>query len=154
LREQKDGALPRSQYGQAIAYALNQWDELLRYTEDGRLEIDNNTAERTLRLCAISRKNWLFVGSDQGGETAAICFSILAGAKRHRIEPWAYVRDLLMTLSSDAVDLGSLLPDAWIAARPEHLLTYRHDEAEAAATARRRRRARRLVNPPEQSRSP
>ena len=56
LREQKDDALPRSQYGQAIAYALNHWDELLRYTENGRLEIDNNTAERTLRLCAISRK--------------------------------------------------------------------------------------------------
>jgi hypothetical protein len=59
-----------------------------------------------------------------------------------------------MTLSSDAVGLGSLLPDAWIAAHPEHLLTYRHDEAEAAAMARRRRRARRRVKPPEQSRSP
>jgi hypothetical protein len=105
LREQKDSALPKSQYGQAIAYALNHWDELLRYTEDGRLEIDNNTAERTLRLCAISRKNWLFVGSDHGGETAAICFSILAGAKRHRIEPFAYVRALLTALSSNEVDL-------------------------------------------------
>jgi transposase len=47
--------LPKSQYGQAIAYVLNHWEELLRYTEDGRLEIDNNTVERTLRLCAISR---------------------------------------------------------------------------------------------------
>ena len=78
LCEQRGGALPKSQYGQAIAYALNHWEELLRYTEDGRLEIDNNFTERTLRLCTISRKNWLFVGSDQGGETAAICFSILA----------------------------------------------------------------------------
>ncbi len=66
LREQKDGALPKSQYGQAIGYVLNHWDELRRFTEDGHLEIDNNTAERTLRLCAISRKNWLFVGSDKG----------------------------------------------------------------------------------------
>jgi transposase len=55
LREQKNSALPKSQYGQAIAYVLNHWDELRRFTEDGRLEIDNNTAERTLRLCAISR---------------------------------------------------------------------------------------------------
>jgi hypothetical protein len=55
LREQKDGALPKSQYGQAIGYVLNPWDELRRFTEDGHLEIDNNTAERTLRLCAISR---------------------------------------------------------------------------------------------------
>jgi hypothetical protein len=154
LREQKDGALPKSQYGQAFGYVLNHWDELRRFTEDGRLEIDNNTAERTLRLCAISRKNWLFVGSDQGGETAAICFSILAGAKRHRIEPFAYVSALLMALSSNEVDLESLLPDAWIAAHPEHFLTYRRDEAEAAAIARRRRRERRRTNAPEHSRSP
>src|SRR5262249_39967276 len=132
LREQSGGALPKSQYGQAIAYALNHWEELLRYTEDGRLEIDNNFTERTLRLCAISRKNWLVVGSDQGGKTAAICFSILAGAKRHRIEPLAYVSALLMALASNEVDLESLLPDVWIAAHPEHFLTYRRDEAEAA----------------------
>jgi hypothetical protein len=92
-----------------------------------------------LRICAISRKNWLFVGSDQRGETAAICFSILVGAKRHRIEPLAYVSALLTALSSTQVDLESLLPDVWIAAHPEHLLTYRRDEAETAAAARRRR---------------
>jgi transposase len=141
LREQKDGALPKSKYGQAIAYVLNRPDEMRRYTEDGRLEIDNNTSERTLRLCAIGRRNWLFLGSDQGGETAAICFTILANAKRYRIEPFAYVRALLTALSSDEVDLESLLPDVWSAAHPEHFLQYRHDEAEAAAERRRRRRA-------------
>jgi transposase len=112
-----------------------------RYTEDGRLEIDNNTSERTLRLCAISRKNWLFLGSDQGGETAAICFTILANAKRYQIEPFAYVRALLIAMSSDQVDLESLMPDVWFAAHPEHFLQYRRDEAEAAANSRRRRRA-------------
>jgi transposase len=141
LREQRDVALPRSQYGKAIGYALNHWSELCRFTESGFLAIDNNIAERTLRLCAIGRKNWMFLGSDQGGETAAICYSILAGAKRHLIEPFAYVRDLLIALSSDNVDLNSLLPDVWIAAHPEHLLKYRRDEAEAAADARRRRRS-------------
>ena len=154
LYDQQKTALPKSQYGQAIAYALNHWDELRRFTEDGRLEIDNNTVERTLRLCAISRKNWLFVGSDQGGETAAICFSILAGAKRHRIEPLAYVSALLTAMSSTEVDLESLLPDVWIKAHPEHFLTYRRDEAEAAAIARRRRRERRRAKAPEHSRSP
>ena len=154
LRDQRGAALPRSQYGQAIAYALNHWDELLRYTEDGRLEIDNNNSERTLRLCAISRKNWLFVGSDQGGETAAICFSILAGAKRHRIEPLAYVRAVLVALSLDEADLESLLPDVWIKAHAEHFLKYRRDEAEAAAIARRRRRERCRAKAPEHSRSP
>ena len=112
-----------------------------RYTEDGRLEIDNNTSERTLRLAAIGRKNWMFLGSDQGGETAAILFSILANAKRYQIEPFAYVRALLVALSSGDVELESLLPDVWIAAHPEHVLQYRRDEAEAAANARRRRRA-------------
>jgi transposase len=141
LREQKDGALPKSQYGQAIGYVLNHRDQLRRYTEDGRLEIDNNVSERTLRLLAIGRNNWLFLGSDRGGETAAVLFSILANAKRYQIEPFAYVRALLIALSSDQVDLESLLPDVWIKAHPEHFLTYRRDEAEAAAQARRRRRA-------------
>jgi transposase len=141
LREQRDLALPKSQYGKAIGYALNHWDELRRFTEDGHVEIDNNVAERALRLCAIGRKNWMFLGSDRGGETAAICFSILAGAKRHLIEPFAYVRDVLIALSSDKADLNSHLPDAWIAAHPEHVLKHRRDEAEAAANARRRRRA-------------
>ena len=80
--------------------------------------------------------------------------SILAGAKRHRIEPLADVSALLTALSSNEVDLESLLPDVWIAAHPEHFLTYRRDEAEAAAIARRRRRERRRARAPEHSRSP
>ena len=141
LREQKATALPRGQYGKAIAYALNHWTEMRRFTENGILEIDNNVAERTLRLRVIGRKNWVFLGSDRGGETAAICFSVLANAKRYQIEPFAYVRALLVAVSSGNVDLESLLPDVWIAAHPEYFLTYRRDEAEAAASARRRRRA-------------
>jgi transposase len=88
------------------------------------------------------------------GKPAAICLSILAGAKRHRIEPLAYVSALLTALSSEQVDWESLLPDVWIAAHPEHFLTYRRDEAEAAAIARRRRRERRRAKVPELSRSP
>jgi transposase len=141
LREQRGTALPKSQYGKAIAFCLNHWSQLRRFTESGILAIDNNVAERALRLCAIGRKNWMFLGSDKGGETAAIYFSILAGAKRHQIEPFAYVRDLLIAMSSDQVDWNSLLPDVWIAAHPEHVLKYRRQEAEAAAKSRRRRRA-------------
>ena len=96
----------------------------------------------------------MFFGSDRGGETAAILMGILASAKRHGIEPFEYVRQLLIALSSADVDLRSLLPDVWIAAHPEHFLTYRRDEAEAAAIARRRRRARRRANAPGRSRSP
>jgi transposase len=149
LREQQGHALPRSQFGKAINYALNQWEALLLYAGDGRLEIDNNSSERTLRPCAIGRKNWMFFGSDRGGETAAILMSVLAGARRHGIEPFEYVRQLLIALSSQDVDLRSLLPDVWIAAHPEHFLAYRRDEAEAAAIARRRRRERRRARAPQ-----
>jgi transposase len=143
LREHQARALPKSQFGKAINYALNQWEALLLYASDGQLEIDNNSSERTLRPCAIGRKNWMFFGSDRGGETAAILMSILGSAKRHGIEPFAYVRQLLIALSSADVDLRSLLPDVWIAAHPEHFLHYRRDEAEAAARARKRRREKR-----------
>jgi transposase len=143
--EQAPAALPKSQYGKAIGYACNQWESLRRYAEDGRLVIDNNTSERTLRVAAIGRKNWLFFGSDRGGETAAICLSILASAKRHLIEPFAYVRALLVALAADESDLEALLPDTWIKAHPEYVVEYRRDEAEAAANRRsKRRRNRRL----------
>jgi len=141
LREQKKIALPHSKFGQAIGYALNRWEDLLRYTTDGALEIDINRSERTLRPCAIGRKNWMFFGSDRGGETAAICMSVLASAKRHGIEPVAYVTGLLNALSSENVDLRTLLPDVWVAAHPEHFQKDRRDEAEAAARRRRQRRA-------------
>jgi hypothetical protein len=85
----------------------------------------------------------MFFGSDRGGETAAILMSVLAGAERHGIEPFAYVRQSLIALSSADVDLRSLLPDIWIAAHPDHFLQYRRDEAERAARARKRRREKR-----------
>src|SRR5262245_4293063 len=103
----------------------------------------NNSSERTLRPCAIGRRNWMFFESDRGRETAAILMIILAGAKRHGIEPFAYVRQLLIALSSAEVDLRSLLRNAWNAAHPEHFLHYRRDEAEVAAGRRRRRREKR-----------
>jgi transposase len=68
-------------------------------------------------------------------------FSIVANARRHGVEPWAYVRALLVALSVPGADLRALLPDQWIAAHPEHYLTYRREEAEAAARGRQRRRA-------------
>ena len=145
LDEQAPKALPKSQYGQAIGYVQNQWDTLRRYVEDGRLAIDNNISERTLRVAAIGRKNWLFFGSDRGGEAAANCLSILASAKRHLIEPFAYVRALLRALAADEVDLERLLPDTWIKAHPEYIVQYRRDEAEAAAKGRAKRRLRRRL---------
>ncbi|HWC91039.1 MAG TPA: IS66 family transposase [Pirellulales bacterium] len=111
--------LPKSPLGQAIGYVLSRWDGFIRYCEDGRLAIDNNVSERTLRPCAIGRKNWLFLGSDRGGRTAAILFSLVASAKRHELEPFAYLRDMLSRIGQSPADtLPELLPDAWLGQHP------------------------------------
>ena len=131
--------------GKAVTYARNQWQALYRYTQDGRLTIDNNVSERTLRHQAIGRKNWLFLGSKDAGPRAAVLYTILAGAKRHRIEPWAYVRELLMRLNADDARLDDMLPDRWAAQHPEAVLTHRLEESRAKAANKRARRQRRRV---------
>jgi transposase len=138
-------ALPKSALGKAVTYARNQWAALRCYTTDGRLTIDNNTAERTLRHQAVGRKNWLFVGSPQAGPRAAILYTILAGAKRHRLEPWTYVRDLLLRLHAEDTRLEDMLPDRWATQHPQAVLAHRLDESRAKATAKRDRRQRRRM---------
>jgi transposase len=84
------------------------------------LSIDNNVSERSVRAQAIGRKNYLFVGSDRGGRTAATLYSLVGSCKRLHIDPFAYLKDVLERLPSHAVDrLGELLPDAWIGANPD-----------------------------------
>jgi transposase len=143
LAELERRALPKSELGKAVSYACNQWQALRRYTEDGRLSIDNNVSERTLRHQAIGRKNWLFLGSEQAGPRAAVLFTVLAGAKRHRIEPWSYVRELLVRLHATDAHLDELLPDRWAANHPEAVLTYRLEESRQNAARQRDRRSRR-----------
>ena len=91
--------LPKSPLGQAVHYCLRQWQALNRYLEDGVLEPDNNAAERALRSIAIGRKNWLFVGNENGGQRAAILFSLIGSCKRHGHDPFAYLRDVLVRIS-------------------------------------------------------
>ena len=79
----------------AVRYALGRWDALLRYVDDGRIEIDNNAAERALRTVALGRKNYLFAGSDAGGERAAAIYSLIGTAKLNGLDPEAYLRDVL-----------------------------------------------------------
>jgi transposase len=135
--------LPKSALSQALTYARNQWAALCRYTEDGRLTIDNNVAERRLRDQAIGRKNWLFLGNVDAGPRAAVLSTIMAGAKRHRLEPWAYIKDVLMTLSVDPERVADLLPDRWGQSHPEHVLTHRLEESREKARRRDARRAER-----------
>jgi transposase len=142
LRKEQPSVLPKSEIGKAFTYTLNQWTALCRYTEDGALDIDNNSAERQVKLPAIGRKNWLFVGSESGGNRAAILLSLIASAKLCGVEPWAWLQAVLQelplrqargtpaggvpdggTLDGDRVqiELTDLLPDAWLKSHPEHL---------------------------------
>jgi transposase len=92
--------LPKSPIGQAVSYARAQWKALNRYIGDGDLEIDNNLSERTLRTVAIGRKNWLFAGSNEGAERAAVIYSLVASCKLHGIDPFAYLRYVLDRVST------------------------------------------------------
>jgi transposase len=146
LDEISGRVLPKSALGKALTYARNQRAALRQYVNDGRLTIDNNISERTLRLQAIGRKNWEFLGSQEAGPRAAVLFTILAGAKRHRLEPWAYVRDVLLRLSGGETDLEALLPDRWAASHPEHVLKHRLEESRRKAARRKEKREQRRAS--------
>jgi len=114
LEREQPQVLPKSPEGQAIAYTLSNWKALTRYCEDGGLEIDNNGAERSLRGIAVGRRNWTFLGSDNGGRTAAILNSLIATCKRTAIDPFTYLRDILTRISDHPQSrLAELLPDQW-----------------------------------------
>jgi hypothetical protein len=118
LLAQKTLALPKSPLAAAINYVLNQWEALYRYTTDGALHIDNNVSERTLKLIGMGRDNWLFVGSDEGGKTAAVLYSFTATCKLLKIDAFAYLRDVLERLPTHPIErLEELLPHRWQAAR-------------------------------------
>ena len=111
-------AAKASVIAEAIGYALNNWTALQRYTEAGFLAIDNNVAEREMKRIAIGRKNWLFVGSDRGGQTAAVLFSFASTCHRLGVMPWAYLQDVLSRLPTLPPERrAELLPDRWQAAR-------------------------------------
>ena len=117
LEREQLQVLPKSPEGRAIAYTLSNWKALTRYCEDGDLEIDNNGAERSLRGIAVGRRNWTFLGSDNGGRTAAILSSLIATCKRLAIDPFAYLRDIFARLGAHPQSrLAALLPDQWQAA--------------------------------------
>jgi hypothetical protein len=114
LEREQPQVLPKSPEAQAIAYTLSNWKALVRYCEDGDLEIDNNGAERSLRGVAVGRKNWMFLGSDNGGRTAAVLTSLIATCKRLHVDPFAYLRDLFARISDHPQNrLAELLPDQW-----------------------------------------
>lgn len=114
LDAQQGAVLPKSPIGAAVTYAINQWEALNRYLDDGDLAIDNNAAENALRGIAIGRKNFLFLGSDRGGRTPATLYSLIQSAKRHALDPFAYLRDLFLRIPTHPnKEIHRLLPDHW-----------------------------------------
>ncbi len=142
---------PKSPIAGAIKYSLKNWDALCRFTTDGNIPIDNNRTERTLRAQAIGRRNWMFLGSDNGGRTAAVLYSFVASAKRHHLDSEAYLADVLRRLPAitNPLALRDLLPERWAKSHPERVLEFRRNESAQAAKRRRlsRRERRRQQQP-------
>lgn len=101
----------KSTFAEAIRYSTNRWAALARYTTDGRLEICNNIVERTLRTCALGRRNWLFAGSDVGGDSAAVMYTLIGTAKLCGLNPEAYLREVISRIADHPMkQIGQLLP--------------------------------------------
>jgi hypothetical protein len=116
------GLSRKSDTALAIRYALSRWRALSRYIDDGRIEMDNSAAERALRTVALGRKNYLFAGSDAGGERAAAIYSMLGTAKLNGLDPELYLRHVLERIAEHPVNrLQELLPWNLAAVLPAHL---------------------------------
>lgn len=114
LKKHQPRAPPKSALGQAIFYALNHWQALTVFLTDGRLEIDNNRAERSIKSVVIGRKNFLFMGGSRGGWAAAIVFSLMETCRQNKIDPQAYLTDVLERLPTHPYPrLKELLPHYW-----------------------------------------
>ena len=122
LEQQLARVSAKSALAQAIRYALRHWQGLALFLEDGRVEIDSNTVERTIRPIKLGAKNHLFAGSDGGAENWAVIASLIQTAKLNDVEPFAYLRDILERIVSARIkanELSSLLPWAWKAAQTQ-----------------------------------
>ena len=101
----------KSDTAAAIRYALVRWPALTRYVDDGQLEIDNNAAERALRVVALGRKNFLFAGSNAGGERAAAIYTLLGSAKLNGLDPELYLLHVLAKIADHPINkINGLLP--------------------------------------------
>ena len=119
--EQRRAELPRkSPLAEAIGYPLNQWQGLTRFVDDGRIEIDSNTVERSMRAMALNRKNALFAGHDLGAENWAVLASLIESCKGHDANPEAWLADVLTRLVNGWPNrrLAELTPWAWKAVQP------------------------------------
>jgi transposase len=139
--EAATGALPKSLLAKAVGYLRNQWDGLQTYLTDGRVPIDNNDVEQLMKQVALGRKNWLFVGSVDAGRRAADFLTLVSSAVRNDLDVWSYIKDVLDHLLAGETDYATLRPDAWAAAHPDKIRTYRTTERRDRADRKKIRRA-------------
>ncbi len=112
--QRRGDVLPKSPLGKAIQYGLGHWRALTYFLGDGQIEADNNQSERAIRGVCISKKNWMHLGSRRGGRAAAVLFSLVQSARRHGIDPFVYLRDLLTRLPTHPQNrIPELFPDHW-----------------------------------------
>ena len=123
LTQQQSVTLPKSGIGRAITYCLNQWDSLQTFLKDGRLEIDNNRSERSIKPFVIGRKGFLFMNTPRGAEASAITYSVIETAKENGLNPRAYLQYLFEELPNrdlkDPTTWEALLP--WSDQLPNHV---------------------------------
>lgn len=103
MNEQLPQALPKSAIGQAIAYTLGLWNRLTRYVYNGQVEIDNNLIENSIRLVALGRKNYLFAGSHEAAQQAAMIYSFLGTCKINNIKPYEWLKNNLQRIPDQSI---------------------------------------------------
>jgi transposase len=114
MKEQYITALPKSAIGKALAYSIERWETLSRYTENGMLSIDNNPVENSIRPVALGRKNYLFAGSHEAARRSGMFYSLLGTCKMHGIEPYTWLKDVLQRIAAHPINkIQELLPQHW-----------------------------------------
>lgn len=146
LAERDQHEFPKSPLRNGLNYFRNRWESFQQFLEDGAIPIDNNRTEAVIKGPVMGKKNWLFFGNEQAGETAATFYALTMTCKRHCIDVQAYLLDVFRRIrAATPADLESLLPDRWIQAHPESRVIQRVQESHAAASRKRQRRAERRL---------
>ncbi|MEP7233274.1 MAG: transposase, partial [Ginsengibacter sp.] len=114
MKEAYMKALPKSTIGKAFGYSIARWQELMIYTTDGKLNIDNNPVENSIRPVAIGRKNYLFAGSQEAAKRSAMLYSLMGTCKLHEVNPFIWLRDVLQRIATHPISkIEDLLPHNW-----------------------------------------
>lgn len=145
LDQQLETLTPRHELRGAIEYMTKRWECFERFLESGAIPIHNNATEQAIKVAVMGKKAWLFFGSPEGGEAAAIFYTLTTTCRRLKIDPLAYLSDVFKRLPlcdlSDPTSLNPLLPDRWLSEHPEARLPMREKEARKKAERKRSRRA-------------